>query len=90
MAIACGISGAFHFLVGIQEAETIIAINSDPDAPIFENADYCIVGDVHQIVPALTAFLQAGEQTDIQAIVNVGDTGSSQEGRVIAGRRDDV
>jgi electron transfer flavoprotein alpha subunit len=53
VAICCGISGAFHFVVGVQEADTVIAINSDPEAPIFDHADYCIVGDVHQIVPAL-------------------------------------
>lgn len=58
VAIACGISGAFHFIVGIQEAETVIAINSDPEAPIFEHADYCIVGDVHQVLPALIQALQ--------------------------------
>lgn len=58
VAIACGISGAFHFIVGIQEADMVIAINSDPEAPIFEFADYCVVGDVHQIVPALIRLLQ--------------------------------
>jgi electron transfer flavoprotein alpha subunit len=58
VAICCGISGAFHFVVGIQEAEVVIAINSDPDAPIFDYADYCIVGDVHQVVPALIKELQ--------------------------------
>jgi electron transfer flavoprotein alpha subunit len=58
VAICCGISGAFHFVVGIQEAEVVIAINSDPDAPIFDYADYCIVGDVHQVVPALIQELQ--------------------------------
>lgn len=57
VAICCGISGAFHFLVGIQEADIVIAINSDPDAPIFDYADYCVVGDVHQIVPALIEVL---------------------------------
>ncbi len=58
VAIACGISGAFHFIVGIQEAEVVIAINSDPEAPIFDFADYCVVGDVHQVVPALINALQ--------------------------------
>jgi electron transfer flavoprotein alpha subunit len=53
VAICCGISGAFHFVVGIEKADLVIAINSDPEAPIFEFADYCIVADVHQIVPAL-------------------------------------
>jgi electron transfer flavoprotein alpha subunit len=64
VAIACGISGAFHFVVGIQEAELVIAINSDPAAPIFDEADYCVVGDVHQVVPALIAALErVGEAT---------------------------
>jgi electron transfer flavoprotein alpha subunit len=58
VAICCGISGAFHFVVGIQEADLVIAINSDPEAPIFDYADYCIVGDVHQVVPALIKELQ--------------------------------
>ncbi|MCJ7566612.1 MAG: electron transfer flavoprotein subunit alpha/FixB family protein [Anaerolineales bacterium] len=53
-----GISGAFHFIVGIQDAETIIAINSDPEAPIFNHADYCIVADTHKILPALIKTLQ--------------------------------
>jgi electron transfer flavoprotein alpha subunit len=53
VALACGISGAFHFVVGIQNAGTVVAINTDPDAPIFEFSDYCVVGDVSNIVPAL-------------------------------------
>jgi len=53
VAICCGISGAFHFVVGVEKAETVIAINTDPAAPIFEFADYNVVGDVHEIVPAL-------------------------------------
>ena len=59
LAITCGVSGAFHFVVGIQDADTVIAINSDPKAPIFNYADYCIVGDVFQIVPALIAALRS-------------------------------
>jgi electron transfer flavoprotein alpha subunit len=62
VAICCGISGAFHFVVGIEKADTVIAINSDPEAPIFDFADYCIVGDVHQIVPALVAVLQETQE----------------------------
>jgi electron transfer flavoprotein alpha subunit len=53
IAICCGISGAFHFVVGIEKAGTVIAINFDPQASIFESADYCVLGDVHQIIPAL-------------------------------------
>lgn len=58
VAIACGVSGAFHFVVGIQEADLVIAINTDADAPIFENADYCIVGDAFDLIPALSAALE--------------------------------
>jgi electron transfer flavoprotein alpha subunit len=58
IAICCGISGAFHFVVGVEKADLVIAINSDPEAPIFEFADYCIVGDVHQIIPMLIEVLR--------------------------------
>jgi electron transfer flavoprotein alpha subunit len=59
VAICCGISGAFHFVVGVEKADIVIAINTDPEAPIFEFADYCIVGDVHQVVPELIKALRA-------------------------------
>jgi electron transfer flavoprotein alpha subunit len=57
--IACGISGAIQHKVGMQGAGTIIAINKDPNAPIFDFCDIGVVGDLHEIVPKLTELVRS-------------------------------
>ena len=57
--LACGISGAIQHIAGCAGAKHIITINTDPGAPILAHADYAIIGDLHQVIPALVAALRA-------------------------------
>ncbi len=57
--VACGISGAIQHKVGMQSSNVIVAINKDPNAPIFEYSDLAVVGDIHEIVPKLTELVRA-------------------------------
>jgi electron transfer flavoprotein alpha subunit len=56
--IACGISGATQHIAGAKGAKRILAINSDPEAPILAVADYAVIGDLHEVVPAISAELR--------------------------------
>jgi electron transfer flavoprotein alpha subunit len=61
--LACGISGAIQHMAGCQSAKHIVAVNTDPDAPIMSRADYAVIGDLNEVIPALVAAIrEAGSQ----------------------------
>ena len=60
LAVVIGVSGAAHFTSGLRNVETVVAVNSDPNAEIFKHADYCVVGDAAKVVPRLIAELGGG------------------------------
>ena len=57
LAVVVGVSGAAHFTSGLRSVETVVAVNSDPNAEIFKHADYCVVGDAAKVVPRLISEL---------------------------------
>jgi electron transfer flavoprotein alpha subunit len=57
--LACGISGAIQHMAGCQSAKHIVAVNTDPDAPIIGHADYAVIGDLNQVIPGLIAAIRA-------------------------------
>ena len=59
--IACGISGAIQHWVGCMASKKILAINNDPEAPMVTKADYAVIGDLHEILPAITSLVRAQE-----------------------------
>lgn len=61
--IACGVSGAIQHLVGCKGAKRILVINTDPEAPIVAKADYAIIGDLHAVLPALTAEIRRAKDS---------------------------
>lgn len=60
LAVVVGVSGAAHFTSGLRNVETVVAVNSDPNAEIFKHADYCVIGDATKIVPRVISELGSG------------------------------
>lgn len=60
LIITCGVSGAIQFVAGMNNSEQVVAINSDPEAPIFKVANYALVGDIYEIIPQLIEKIKQG------------------------------
>jgi electron transfer flavoprotein alpha subunit len=60
--VACGVSGQIEHIAGMRSARTVVAINTSADAPIHREADYSVIGDLYEIVPALVAAIEAARQ----------------------------
>jgi electron transfer flavoprotein alpha subunit len=73
--IACGISGSIYHVLGMRDSEFVIAINKDPNAPIFKVADMSIIGDVAEVLPAIASQLRGLPRDTVKDSGEVGDTG---------------
>lgn len=62
LIITCGVSGAVQFTAGMNHSDYIFAINTDPEAPIFKTANYCLIGDLYEVVPALIDKIEARKE----------------------------
>ena len=61
LIITCGVSGAIQFVAGMNNSDTIVAINTDPKASIFKTANYAIVGDLYEVIPKLLSDIREGK-----------------------------
>jgi len=57
--LACGISGAIQHIAGCASAKHVVAVNKDPGAPILAHAEYAVIGDLHEVIPALVTAIRA-------------------------------